>query len=134
MDVAPFKAKVEKMPPKRYLDSLETLAKEKEKELAKIGLKAGAIAKQLGYHALTSDLMQELFIAKADELLKKHYTKEANKRKKEEKIHSKAQQILASGKDPAAMSKADLEILLRDKGIKPGADKATCYDMYINSL
>ena len=78
--------------------------------------------------------MQELFIAKADALLEKHSMTTTKKRKREEKIHSKAQQILASGKDPAAMSKADLEILLRDKGIKPRGDKATCYDMYINSL
>ena len=102
--------------------------------MAKVGLKAGAIRRELGFTAITGPVMQKLFIAKADALLEKHDRTTTKKRKREEKIHSKAQQILASGKDPAAMSKADLEILLRDKGIKPGDDKATCYDMYINSL
>ena len=73
-------------------------------------------------------------IVKADELLKTHSMKAAKKRKREEQIQSQAQEILASGKDPAAMTKGDLDILLKEKGIKAGADKATSYDLYLNSL
>ena len=66
--------------------------------------------------------------------LEKQSSKEEKKRQRKEQIHSQAQKVLASGKDPAAMTKGDLDILLKEKGIKAGADKATSYDLYLNSL
>ena len=110
------------------------LATKKKEELAKVGLKAGAIARELGFTAITGPVMQKLFIAKADALLEKQSRTTTKKRKREEQIQSQAQEILASGKDATAMTKADLDILLKNKGMKPGADKKTSYDMYINSL
>ena len=83
LNVSPFETHVKEQPQKRYLTSLEMLAKKKKEELAKVGLKAGAIARELGF---------------------------------------------------TAMTKADLDILLKNKGMKPGADKKTSYDMYITSL
>ena len=134
LNVTPFETHVKEQPRKRYLTSLEMLATKKKEELAKVGLKAGAIARELGFTAITGPVMQKLFIAKADELLEKHSRTTTKKRKREEQIQSQAQEILASGKDATAMTKADLDILLKNKGMKPGADKKTSYDMYINSL
>ena len=134
LNAAPLKAQVEKLPKKRQLDSKELAALKSQEELAAVGLKAGAIAQKIGFAAITADEIQDIFKAKADKLLEKQSSKEEKKRQRKEQIHSQAQKVLASGKDPAAMTKGDLDILLKEKGIKAGADKATSYDLYLNSL
>ena len=86
-------------------------------------MKVGAVVRELGYTAYTSDKMQRFFSAKADGAL----DDAAN-------VAAAAQAALASGKDPELMSKNELDALLKVNGVKPGTTKATSYDLYINHV
>jgi len=103
--------------PKRSLTDIELDTVAAKKKLAALPLKIGSIHREMGNVALTSDKYQLLFKAKVDVAVDGYEEKMKKKDDKKEKTHDKALAILASGKEPAKMTKAELDTLLRDKGV-----------------
>ena len=110
--------------PKRSLTDIELNTVAAKKKLAALPLKIGAIHREMGNVALTSDKMQLMFTAKVEAAVEGFEEKKKKKDVKKEETHDKALAILASGKEPDQMKKAELDTLLRDKGVTVGTNVA----------
>ena len=122
---SPMKADAPKLKaPKRRLTAVELTTVAAKKKLAALPLKIGAIHRELGNVALTSDEMQLMFTAKVDVAAEEFEEKMKKKDEKKDETHAKATAILSSGKAPDQMKKAELDTLLRDKGVTVGTNVA----------
>ena len=68
--------------------------------------------------------MQLMFTAKVDVAAEEFEEKMKKKDEKKDETHAKATAILSSGKAPDQMKKAELDTLLRDKGVTVGTNVA----------